>query len=149
VEGEGMGNALNNKLTGNDSANLLSGGDGDDRLIGRGGSDRLSGGLGSDIFDYNRLGDSRDGKADRILDFTQGQDRIDLSSIDADSALAENQMFNFIGTAAFSGTAGELRFETVTTGKTNILADVDGDRVANMAIELDLEVSLNSADFIL
>jgi hypothetical protein len=47
---------------------------------------------------------------DRILDFTQGQDKIDLSGIDADTAIAADQSFNFVGNTAFSNTAGELYY---------------------------------------
>lgn len=47
---------------------------------------------------------------DAIMDFARLQgDRIDLSQIDANSALAGNNAFRFIGTGAFSGQAGELR----------------------------------------
>ena len=43
---------------------------------------------------------------DQILDFTPGTDKIDLSRIDANSLVAGDQAFNWIGSNAFSGTAG-------------------------------------------
>jgi len=53
----------------------LSGGAGDDILRDGGGSDRLSGEAGSDIFVLDA-----DGRIDRIIDFEQGIDRLDLSA---------------------------------------------------------------------
>ncbi|WP_432257141.1 calcium-binding protein [Limimaricola sp. AA108-03] len=53
----------------------LSGGAGDDILRDGGGSDRLWGGAGSDIFVLDA-----DGRTDRIIDFEQGIDRLDLSA---------------------------------------------------------------------
>lgn len=53
----------------------LSGGAGDDILRDGGGSDRLSGGASSDIFVLDA-----GGRIDRIIDFEQGIDRLDLSA---------------------------------------------------------------------
>jgi hypothetical protein len=78
------GGAGNDKLYGGTGNDILAGGAGNDRLYGGAGNDRLYGGSGNDIlsggagrdtFVY-RSGDGRD----LILDFTQGQDVIDLSS---------------------------------------------------------------------
>ncbi|MGY0794576.1 beta strand repeat-containing protein [Azospirillum argentinense] len=48
----GIGNALNNSLTGNAGANRLTGLDGDDTLIGGAGADTLDGGNGTDTASY-------------------------------------------------------------------------------------------------
>jgi hypothetical protein len=40
-----------------------------------------------------------------------GGDRIDLAAIDANAALAGDQGFAFLGTAAFTGAAGQLRYD--------------------------------------
>ncbi|MCZ4262832.1 calcium-binding protein [Limimaricola sp. G21655-S1] len=53
----------------------LSGGAGDDILRDGGGSDRLLGGAGADLFVLDA-----DGRTDRIIDFDQGVDRLDLSA---------------------------------------------------------------------
>lgn len=73
----GTGNALANRLAGNAAANLLRGGDGADTLDGNGGADRLVGGTGNDIFLFDTAPAGRAG-ADRVLDFTPGQDRLAL-----------------------------------------------------------------------
>ncbi len=60
------GNAMNNYLTGNAGSNILNGQSGNDYLGGRGGNDTFVFGLSSG--------------ADAILDFSQGQDKIDVSA---------------------------------------------------------------------
>ena len=47
--------------------------------------------------------------ADVVADFAAG-DRIDVSTIDADVYASGNQAFAFIGSAAFSGTPGEINY---------------------------------------
>ena len=54
----------------------------------------------------------------------------------------------FIGAAAFSGAAGQLRFEQVN-GSTFVSGDVNGDRVGDFLIQLEGLVPLTSSDFIL
>lgn len=142
IGGTGHGGA--NSLTGNDVPNRLGGGGGNDRLTGRGGGDTLTGGSGNDIFDYNALSDSRAAKVDRITDFVRGQDKIDLTTLDANGALTGDQAFKFIGSAAFSGAAGELRFAA-----SNVYADVNGDRLADLVIQVDALSALSASDFLL
>lgn len=71
------GNALANRLTGNAAANVLRGNEGADTLDGNGGADRLAGGAGNDIFLFDIAPAGR-ASADRVLDFTPGQDRLAL-----------------------------------------------------------------------
>ncbi|HYI47162.1 MAG TPA: M10 family metallopeptidase C-terminal domain-containing protein [Allosphingosinicella sp.] len=86
----------------------LFGGDGEDILSGGAGVDMLAGAAGADLFRFG-AGDSVASSTDLIADFLSGTDRIDLSQIDADLGTAGRQVFTFIGTEAFSATAGELR----------------------------------------
>ncbi len=58
--------------------------------------------------------------------------------------LAGHQAFDYIGDGAFSGTAGELRFD-----KGVVQADVDGDGVADMEIYVTGASTLAEDDFIL
>jgi Ca2+-binding RTX toxin-like protein len=90
----GMGNDTLSGAAGNDilrggmGADVLFGGAGDDTLRGDLGRDTLTGGSGRDTFVFNALNQTGPdaASADTITDFTQGEDRIDLSGIDAATA---------------------------------------------------------------
>ena len=71
-----IGSNNDDVLTGDANANVINGGDGNDTIEGLGGGDTLTGGAGNDTFVY--VGAGTDG--DTITDFTQGDDRIDVSS---------------------------------------------------------------------
>ncbi|WP_050531879.1 M10 family metallopeptidase C-terminal domain-containing protein [Pseudaestuariivita atlantica] len=165
-----IGGAFADNLRGDGAANVLEGGGVSDRLYGRAGDDTLDGGAGADAI-YGNLGADemtggpgaiRDrfiyfqanetgvgpGNRDVITDFTPGEDRIELSRIDADTTQGFKQRFDFIGDAAFSGTGGELRYEQ-TGGVTIVQADRDGDGVADMEIELTGTLTLTATDFLI
>ena len=61
---------------------------------------------------------------DVILDFTPGEDKIDLSPIDAIASTPGTDAFIFIGSAAFGHHEGELR---VAEGDFLLFSQVDGD----------------------
>ncbi len=129
---------------GGDGADRVWGGAGDDLLCGRGGDDVLTGGGGDDTFIFNAP--TRNG-TDRITDFTQGADMIDLSGIDATPGLPGNK-FSFIGNGDFSHTAGELRYAHIG-GVTVIEADMTGDGVADLLFKLTSVINVVAEDFIL
>ncbi|MEA3065099.1 MAG: hypothetical protein QOJ27_1545 [Sphingomonadales bacterium] len=114
-------------LFGGAGTDVLIGGKGDDILFGAGNGDTLTGGAGNDIFRYDNVSDSTPALRDGIQDFTLG-DLIDLSRIDADTTLAGDQAFTFIGSAGFHNIAGELRFENISAGGPiwMIQGDTDG-----------------------
>lgn len=128
------------------------GGNGKDILFGGQGKDLLTGGAGADMFIYKAVGDSTVAASgrDTITDFKHGQhDRIDLSAIDAISGRSGNQDFDFIGTHAFTGHAGELRIKASGDGFL-VQADVNGDKSADFAILVDdVNAALKAGDFIL
>ncbi|HEX9965438.1 MAG TPA: cadherin domain-containing protein [Allosphingosinicella sp.] len=127
----------------------IHGENGNDTLVGGAGSDRLTGGLGKDQFTYNSVSDSTAAARDMILDFSRSQgDKISLTAIDANSLVSNNQAFTFIGSSAFSGVAGQLRFETAN-GVTTISGDVNGDGLADLQIQLSGSVPLIASDFLL
>jgi Ca2+-binding RTX toxin-like protein len=150
IEGLSGSNLGNDSLAGNAGANVLRGWGGDDVLTGAGGKDSLIGGAGADRFIYGSTADSAVGaNADVIGDFSHAQgDRISLSVIDADTGAAGNQAFSFIGTAAYTGAAGQLRFHSngITT---TIAGDVDGDGVSDFHIQLTGAIGLVAGDFVL
>lgn len=139
-------------MRGGDGGERVYGGTGDDTLYGdagadtvRGGDglDRLTGGVGNDIFDYDAGGDSKPGTATRDLIFDFGGiggapgDRVDLSTIDANSGRAGNQAFTFMGTGGFTG-AGQVRL-TGSGADTLIQANTGG------SLSPELEVAAQDA----
>ncbi len=145
-----FGNMGNDQLFGNRGNDMLFGHKGCDRLNGGRGRDVLNGGQGDDVFVFNSRFDSGPSAAarDRITDFGRGNNRIDLSAIDADPTAPGNDAFTFLGQAGFNGQPGGLRY-LHTDGKTIVQVDLDGDRAADMAIELTGTHTLTAEDFIL
>lgn len=128
--------------TGNALANVITGGDGADTLTGGGGTDTLTGGLGGDSFVLTAIADSPVATPVTISDFVAAQgDRIDLTGIDANTATAGDDAFTFIGAAAFSNVAGQLRIQAVGANL-QVLGDVNGDGVADFAITLTAVATL-------
>lgn len=109
-------------LFGGKDADLLDGGDGDDKLFGEGGddvlkggkgSDIMTGGEGSDIFEF-QADDFAAGELDKILDFEDGADLIQLKGI---------------------GDNAEVKYDS----ETGILS-VDGKDIAQLGKHLDLTI---------
>jgi hypothetical protein len=104
------GNALSNALIGSDGTDILSGAGGNDVLRGGAGADTLNGGSGADYFSYLSVSDGTALAADTIQDFQAGTDLISLRLIDADgNCVNGDTAFIFLGTGAFTGTAGHDR----------------------------------------
>ena len=96
--------------------------------------------------------ESNSTERDGIQDFNAG-DLIDLSRIDANTLVGGDQAFSFIGSAAFSNTAGELRFENISLGGPIWLVqgDTNGDGVSDFEVVLVISPAdpITSGDFIL
>ena len=148
----------NDRLESGNGNNELHGGAGDDRLIGYlnvGGTPDLFGDAGADRFEFSdvqtALGDGS--VLAHIRDFSQSEgDRIHLVELNAKSfgtASPGDDAFDWIGEAAFSGTAGELRYEHVANTWTRVYGDQDGDAVADIVIQLDGVHALTQSDFFL
>ena len=136
-------------LTGNDFDSTIVGGTGNDTLAGGGDADILTGGGGADTFAMLVLSDSMLAASDRITDFSIAQgDLIDLHRLDANKTALDDQAFGFIGTAAFSNVAGQLRYQAVS-GDTQVMGDVDGDAVADFTIVLTGTPNLTASNFVL
>jgi Ca2+-binding RTX toxin-like protein len=140
------------QIKGGNLVDTVHGGAGKDKIMGQGGADILTGGAGSDVFKFLSASDSGPGTAaDRVTDFTIGQDRLNFVQIDANAALDGDQAFTFLGTAAFAVTGlGQLRY--LTSGSDLIVqADVNGDGVADMEVILQGIGGqvLTGADFVL
>jgi serralysin len=172
------GSAYNDRLVGSTTANVMRGGAGNDTLSGIGGSDTLfgdagddniAGGAGNDLliggagadellggadadsFVFTSVADSLLGVAarDTIDDFQQGADHIDLSAIDASLLVAGDQAFSFIGGAAFTHAAAQLRQAGDGLGNTIVMGDIEGDGLADFHILLKGAYTLTGSDFVL
>ncbi len=98
------GNDVPRAELGNDT---IYGGNGDDTLAGGCGHDALYGGSGDDVFAFASTTYRTLPALGVIYDFVIGDDRIDLSAIDAIATdAAANGSFSFIGTLGFHNTAG-------------------------------------------
>lgn len=150
------GNSLDNRLTGNAGDNILIGGAGNDVLIGGAGDDRLIGGMGKDVlvggsgkdvFDFDRPTESGLTRLDWdiITDFERGHDKIDLSTIDANTSTALNDAFHamMLGGERFTA-AGQLKFENGV-----LYGNTDADMDAEFAIQVLGVTKLTLSDFVL
>lgn len=89
---------------------------------------------------------------DQISDFTRGQDKIDLSRIDADDAVAGDQVFIYLADPANdNGDWTGLAWETVNprNGIPAITISADGDAEPEMQIYMSHAYTFTAGDFIL
>lgn len=145
-----LGNSGVNALDGAGGADTLQGNDGNDTLTGGAGQDVLQGGSGADqfVFATGHISGSTQASADRISDFSHAAaDIIHLAGLDAIAGGADDA-FTFIGTAAFTGVAGQLRY-AIAGGFTTIYGDTNGDGLADLAVTLNGSIALVAADFVL
>ena len=133
------GNIGNDTLYGGAGNDFLKGQAGDDTLVGGAGKDALRGGAGADTFVFNAIEDSTLSLNDRIMDFEQGIDLIDMSAIGG---------LSFIGSDGFSGIGGEIRAYGIN-GNTILKIDVDGDGMADMKVFIAGSFTMADTDFIL
>jgi Ca2+-binding RTX toxin-like protein len=138
------------RLFGGKADDTLKGGGQADLLLGNLGADMLTGNGGADTFRFDSTADSNSGSMDQILDFTPGTDKIDLGRVDANALTAGDQAFSWIGSNAFSGTAGQLR-AAQSGGSWFLEGDTNGDGVADLVIAVTLQGStpLAAGDFLL
>jgi serralysin len=145
-----VGNSANNNLKGSGGHDSLYGGAGSDTITGGSSTDKLKGNSGADLFDFNKLSEIGTTSHDIIVDFKPGVDDIDLSTIDANSLVAGNDLFSFKAKAdaSLNGHAGELCWYN-SSGKTFVIGDINGDKVADFKLELTGTLTLTAGDFIL
>ncbi len=122
-----IGGSGNDLLIGNDVANVLKGGAGNDILYGAGGADKLWGGSGSDTFVYAASSDSTPGAADKIMDFTSGLDKIDLTAITNGAGLHFGN--------AFTGAAGDAVLSN-SGGNSTLAVDFSGNGYADFLVNI-------------
>lgn len=146
-----FGGAGNDTISGAVGNDAIEGNAGSDTLYGGQGADTLAGGAGPDSFVFKSSRDSTVSASgrDTISDFKQAEkDLINLSALDANTRVAGNQTYAFIGAEKFHKVAGELRYEKVG-GDTFIHADMNGDGNADFSILVDGSIDFKATDFIL
>lgn len=162
----GYGNDGRNTIIGNADANYLRGEGGADRLFGAGGRDTLIGGAGDDtlvggagadtfIMDEGAdvavigTGDTGYGfkQRDMVTGFVRGEDLIDLSGVDGDTATMRSEDLTFVGQTRTPGTA-EVSF-LVYGAMTIVSINIDDDAAIEMQLQLNGVSSLGVSDFIL
>jgi Ca2+-binding RTX toxin-like protein len=116
----------NDSVYGGDGNDKIDGGKGNDIIVGGAGADKLTGGAGNDLFRYLAASDSATGSWDRITDFTQGQDKIDLSDLLESTDLVWGDQ---------TATANGVWYQNLGSS-TFVYADTTGDKVADLKIEL-------------
>ncbi|MCY1221844.1 RTX calcium-binding nonapeptide repeat (4 copies) [compost metagenome] len=129
------GGADNEAIQGSAGNDTLNGGGGNDTLTGGLGKDTLIGGDGNDVYDFNAVAESPAGaNRDVVSGFMSGADTLDLSGIDAISGNANaDDAFSYLGDAAFTNLAGQLRFDVATQ---TLQADIDGNGGADFEVQL-------------
>ena len=126
-------------LTGNAADNSIYGNAADNLIIGGVGADILYGGAGRDTFRITSIKElGLAGRQDVILDFTRGEDLLDLKALKG---------YSFIATQSFSGLK-QLRYE-VDGNDLTLLGNASGDSQADFSIKLLGVLSLSSNDLLL
>lgn len=134
----------NDRLFPQEDADTVYGGSGDDLVGGGSGRDVRTGGQGRDTFSF---GASELGTRDLITDFAKGSDKLDLKSVDANTARSNDQAFKFVGTAV-PDDAGEVGYRK-SGGSTYVRGNTDNDATIEFEIQLSGSVTLAGGDFIL
>jgi Ca2+-binding RTX toxin-like protein len=138
------------RIFGGKAADILKGGANADLIHGNLGADIMTGGGGSDIFRYQSVLESYSVTIDKLLDFTPGTDKIDLSRTDSNQIIGGDQAFTWIGSNAYTNSPGQLRaYENA--GTWFVEGDVNGDGFSDLVIALTLQgpTPLGAGDFIL
>ncbi len=136
-------------LNGSTGNNTLTGGAGNDILNGGAANDNLYGGTGADHFVFSAPGDSPFGTADTISHLQPCRRRSDRCPRHRRHRRGSDDPFIFAG-AAFTHHAGPA-WPSLTLGANShqVRGDINGDGVADFAINVHSTTALVAGDFIL
>jgi len=144
--------AKRDDIDGGAGDDVIHGGAGKDSIAGGIGADHLWGDAGADRFVYTAADQSSVAAGiDWIKDFEIGSDKIFLSQFDANGDSSDGvTAFSYIGDAAFTHQAGQLRVQTFANGASLVEADVNGDGQADFVIQITSTTTdpLSSSDFV-
>ena len=118
-------------------------------FVGGFGPQYMYGGEGANIYTELSIANSTSNKGmEQIANFDPAKDVIDLSHIDANLTTPGIQSFSFIGTAAFTGAGGQVRYQQDPThGVTDVYVALAGDTSPDMEIQLGGFLTLSAANF--
>ena len=103
------GGTGHDRLFGGEGSDVLDGGTGDDFLHGGEGDDTLTGGAGEDVFAFGA-----EQGTDKVTDFTDGEDRIDLSGLEGSAGFDDLEIATYGATTVIDLTCyggGIVRLE--------------------------------------
>ena len=121
-------------------------GGGNDFIQAWGGADTLTGGAGSDTFVYQIVSDSTPEAPDLITDYDGAVDWLNLSPIDANFNVADNQAFTLAASAGDGLAKAVLAF---ASGVTTLSLYMNGDALADMVITFTGDITANTGQFVL
>lgn len=127
-----IGGSGDDIIIGNKVSNDLRGGNGGDVIFGGEGADILFGGGGRDIFLYEKISDSLFASPDQIMDFTKGQDKIDISKL-----LQSNGGLSIEFVEQFTGKSGEsvLTYDR-SENHGSLSIDFSGNGITDFRVEI-------------
>jgi Ca2+-binding RTX toxin-like protein len=144
-----FGGNHNDSLDGGNGNDVLQGEAGDDSISGADGADVMVGGAGvdtmhgggadadADVYLFNALSESPAGTPDHLQGFEFDHDVINVTNVDAVDGGSDDD-FSYIASGAFSGVAGQLRWEyDAINNNTFIEGDTDGDTNADLQILIE------------
>ncbi|NOT14397.1 MAG: hypothetical protein HOP21_02230 [Methylotenera sp.] len=146
----GIGNALKNRITGNDGNNSLDGGVGIDTLAGGLGNDTLTGGADADVFMFNTALNASS-NVDIITDFTHASDHIYLENAIFNKLTVTGVLkaANFYNAATGAVDANDYIGYNSTTGALYYDADGNGAGTAVQFATLSTHPTLTVADIVI
>lgn len=145
--GNVTGGARADTITGGAANDVIKGGGGDDEIGGGAGADRLTGGAGRDAFVFEVPGAAFRG-ADRVTDFTKGQDRVVLDIPDGLYGAGRMPAGAFSGSGAPQDRGDRVIYDR-ETGTLSIDLDGTGPAGAKAIARFDGSPDLTAADIFL
>lgn len=142
-----VGGGGNDLLEGGLGSDTLLGGAGDDTIHGTAGGDLLVGGKGADTFVFAHVDASMVDNRDLVIFSHTDGDKIDLSTMDANTTVDGQQHFTVV--SKFDGNAGELVIKQHGADNFVVEGDVNGDGHADFAIDVHSPSGLSATDFVL
>ncbi|MGO1077757.1 calcium-binding protein [Inquilinus sp. CA228] len=126
---DGVGNALNNVLTGNGGSNTLNGGGGNDFVDGGAGADTLRGGAGDDTYIVDDAGDAVDERWPGSAGNDTVQSSVHFSLADSSRVFGSVENLTLVGLAGLNGTGNGVANVLVGNDGSNLLDGAAGNDV--------------------